>query len=134
MPFLRERSGRWSPVKISAFVAALLPALWIAYQAAADELGARPSPRRSTRAGDWRTVLLITLAIDAGAAYLELSPHHPGAAHPRRRIVRATPSCIFRFTCSINIFDCSRWRARSSCASISRSRAGIGEPDRARFD
>src|SRR5215469_15771649 len=42
MPFLRERSGRWSPVKIVAFVAALLPALWIAYQAGADELGARP--------------------------------------------------------------------------------------------
>ncbi len=30
MPFLRERSGRWSPVKIAAFVAAVLPALWIA--------------------------------------------------------------------------------------------------------
>jgi len=27
MPFLRERSGRWSPVKIVAFVAAVLPAL-----------------------------------------------------------------------------------------------------------
>ena len=35
MPFLRERSGRWSALKIIAFVAALLPASWIAYQAAA---------------------------------------------------------------------------------------------------
>jgi hypothetical protein len=34
MPFLRERSGRWSPAKIVAFAAALLPALWIAFQAA----------------------------------------------------------------------------------------------------
>src|SRR5215471_11202133 len=42
MPFLRERSGRWSPVKIVAFTAAILPALWIAYQAITDDLGARP--------------------------------------------------------------------------------------------
>ena len=53
MPFLRERSGRWSPVKIVAFVAALLPALWIAYQAAADELGARPVTEAIHQAGDW---------------------------------------------------------------------------------
>src|SRR5439155_14886374 len=64
MPFLRERSGRWSPVKISAFVAALLPALWIAYQAAADELGARPVTEAIHQAGDWALrFLLITLAI-----------------------------------------------------------------------
>src|SRR5258706_6382072 len=64
MPFLRERSGRWSPVKIVAFVAALLPALWIAYQAAADELGARPVTEAIHQAGDWALrFLLITLAI-----------------------------------------------------------------------
>src|SRR6266550_7411931 len=64
MPFLRERSGRWSPVKISAFVTALLPALWIAYQAAADELGARPVTEAIHQAGDWALrFLLITLAI-----------------------------------------------------------------------
>src|SRR6266481_8234200 len=64
MPFLRERSGRWSPVKIVAFVAALLPALWIAYQAAADELGARPITEAIHQAGDWALRFLpITLAI-----------------------------------------------------------------------
>ena len=64
MPFLRERSGRWSPVKIVAFVAALLPALWIAYQAAADELGARPVTEAIHQAGDWALrFLLITLAV-----------------------------------------------------------------------
>src|SRR5262249_49466015 len=52
MPFLRERSGRWSPVKIVAFAAAVLPALWIAYQAAADELGARPVTEAIHQAGD----------------------------------------------------------------------------------
>src|SRR5215467_11320905 len=64
MPFLRERSGRWSPVKIVASVAALPPALWIAYQAAADELGARPVTEAIHQAGDWALrFLLITLAI-----------------------------------------------------------------------
>ena len=64
MPFLRERSGRWSPVKIAAFVAAILPALWIAYQAAADELGARPVTEAIHQAGDWALrFLFITLAI-----------------------------------------------------------------------
>src|SRR5262249_53760660 len=57
-------SGRWSPVKIVAFVAAVLPALWIAYQAAADELGARPVTEAIHQAGDWALrFLLITLAI-----------------------------------------------------------------------
>ena len=59
MPFLRERSGRWSPVKMSAFVAALLPALWIAYQAAADELGARPVTEAIHQAGDWALRFLL---------------------------------------------------------------------------
>ncbi len=64
MPFLRERSGRWSPVKIVAFVASTLPALWIAYQAWAGELGARPVTEAIHQAGDWALrFLLITLAV-----------------------------------------------------------------------
>src|SRR5262249_10357502 len=66
MPFLRERSGRWSRLKVVDFVAAVLPALWIAYQAAADELGARPVTEAIHQAGDWTLrFLLITLAIMA---------------------------------------------------------------------
>src|SRR5215467_12977409 len=64
MPFLRERSGRWSPVKIAAFTAAVLPALWIAYQAVTDDLGPRPYTEAIHQAGDWALrFLLITLAI-----------------------------------------------------------------------
>src|SRR5205823_7641008 len=56
--------GRWSALKIIAFVAALLPASWIAYQAAADELGARPVTEAIHQAGDWTLrFLLITLAV-----------------------------------------------------------------------
>jgi methionine sulfoxide reductase heme-binding subunit len=64
MPFLRERSGRWSPVKIVAFAAALFPALWVAYQAATDDLGARPITEAIHQIGEWTLrLLLITLAI-----------------------------------------------------------------------
>jgi methionine sulfoxide reductase heme-binding subunit len=64
MPFLRERSGRWSPVKIAAFTAAVLPALWIAYQAVTDDLGPRPYTEAIHQVGDWALrFLLITLAI-----------------------------------------------------------------------
>jgi len=64
MPFLRERSGRWSPVKIIAFTAAVTPALWIAYQALTDELGPRPITEAIHQCGDWTLrLLLITLAI-----------------------------------------------------------------------
>jgi len=61
---LRERSGRWSPVKIVAFVATLLPALWIAYQAWMGELGARPITEAIHQSGDWALRLVwITLAV-----------------------------------------------------------------------
>ena len=64
MPFLRERSGRWSPVKIAAFAGAVLPALWIAFQAASGDLGARPVTEAIHQSGDWTLrLLLITLAV-----------------------------------------------------------------------
>lgn len=82
MPFLRERSGRWSALKIIAFVAALLPASWIAYQAAADELGARPVTEAIHQAGDWALrFLLITLAI---------TPAQRIFAYPRLVLARRT--------------------------------------------
>lgn len=64
MAFLRERSGRWSPIKIVAFVATILPACWIAWQAWTGDLGARPVTEAIHQAGDWALrFLLITLAI-----------------------------------------------------------------------
>jgi methionine sulfoxide reductase heme-binding subunit len=83
MPFLRERSVRWSPVKIIAFVAAVLPALWIAYQAAADELGARPVTEAIHQAGDWALrLLLITLAITPAQRIF----HYPRVVLARRTL------------------------------------------------
>jgi methionine sulfoxide reductase heme-binding subunit len=83
MPFLRERSGRWSPVKIVAFAASILPALWIAYQAATDDLGARPVTEAIHQAGDWALrFLLITLAVTPAQRVL----HYPRIILARRTL------------------------------------------------
>jgi sulfoxide reductase heme-binding subunit YedZ len=65
MPFLRERSGRWSPEKIIAFVGACLPALYLAWQAWNGELNpARPVTEAIHDAGSWAVrFLLISLAV-----------------------------------------------------------------------
>ena len=64
MPFLRERSGRWSPVKIVAFAATLLPALWIVVQGLTGDLGPRPMTEAIHQLGEWTLrLLLLTLAI-----------------------------------------------------------------------
>jgi len=82
MPFLRERSGRWSSVKIAAFVAAVLPALWIAYQAATGDLGARPVTEAIHQAGEWALrFLLLTLAVTPAQRIL---------AYPRIILARRT--------------------------------------------
>jgi sulfoxide reductase heme-binding subunit YedZ len=96
MPFLRERSGRWSAVKIAAFVAAVLPALWIAYQAAADDLGARPVTEAIHQAGDWALrFLLIALAITPAQRIL----NYPRIALARRTLgVAAAGYAVLHFS------------------------------------
>ena len=83
MPFLRERSGRWSPIKIAAFTAAVLPALWIAWQAATDDLGPRPVTEAIHQAGDWALrLLLLTLAVSPAQRIL----NYPRIALARRTL------------------------------------------------
>lgn len=62
MPFLREKSGRWSPEKIVAFALAIAPALWLAGLVALDQLGARPVTEVIHFIGRW-TVRLVLLAL-----------------------------------------------------------------------
>ncbi|HEY7661711.1 MAG TPA: protein-methionine-sulfoxide reductase heme-binding subunit MsrQ [Xanthobacteraceae bacterium] len=81
MAFLRERSGRWSWIKIGAFGAALAPALWIAWQALTGDLGPRPATEAIHQAGDWALrFLLITLAITPAQRIL----HYPRIILARR--------------------------------------------------
>jgi len=68
MPFLRERSGRWSPEKIVAFVGVLLPVAWIAWRTWTGDLGPRPVTEVIHFTGDWVVRLLwITLAVSPAA-------------------------------------------------------------------
>ena len=83
MPFLRERSGRWSLVKVVAFVTVLLPALWVAFQAATDDLGPRPITEAIHQIGNWTLrLLLITLAITPAQRIL----NYPRLALARRTL------------------------------------------------
>lgn len=64
MPFLRERSGRWSAPKIAAFVAAILPAAWLAARAFYGDLGPRPYDEAIHDTGSWAVrFLLLALAV-----------------------------------------------------------------------
>jgi len=64
MPFLRERSGRWSPEKIVAFTAAVLPAAWLALRAWSGDLGPRPFDAAIHDTGSWAVrFLMLSLAI-----------------------------------------------------------------------
>jgi sulfoxide reductase heme-binding subunit YedZ len=64
MVFLHDKSGAWSPEKIAAFAGALVPALWIAFRIASDDLGARPVTEVIHFTGQWAVRFLwITLAI-----------------------------------------------------------------------
>lgn len=82
MPFLREQSGRWSPIKIAAFAGAVAPAIWIAYQAATGELGARPITEAIHQAGDWAFRLLLTALL--------VTPAQRILNYPRLALARRT--------------------------------------------
>jgi sulfoxide reductase heme-binding subunit YedZ len=60
MPFLREKSGRWSPEKIIAFVGACVPALWLAWRAWSRDLSAaRPVNDAIHSTGNYAVWLVI---------------------------------------------------------------------------
>ena len=64
MPFLREKSGRWSPEKILAFAVAIGPILWLSGRLALDDLGPRPVTEAIHFTGRWAVrLLLVSLAI-----------------------------------------------------------------------
>jgi sulfoxide reductase heme-binding subunit YedZ len=64
MPFLREKTGRWSPEKIAAFALAVTPALWMAWLAATHNLGAEPFKEIVHISGRWVVrLILLTLLI-----------------------------------------------------------------------
>jgi sulfoxide reductase heme-binding subunit YedZ len=62
MAFLREKTGHWSPEKIAAFIAVIVPPLWLLWLTYSDQLGARPFTEVVHYSGRW-TVRLILLSL-----------------------------------------------------------------------
>lgn len=62
MPFLREKSGQWSPEKIAAFAIVVAPILWLITRTLAGDLGARPFAEATWFTGRW-TVRFILAAL-----------------------------------------------------------------------
>ncbi len=61
MPFLRERSGGWSPEKIIAFAGACVPALWLAWRVWSGDLNpARPVNEAIHSTGNYAVWLVVT--------------------------------------------------------------------------
>lgn len=88
MPFLREKSGCWSPEKIVALVGAVLPALWLAWRAWDGDLGPRPVDAAIHDAGSWAVrFLMIALAVS-----------------PARRIFAAPKLILMRRTLGVAAF------------------------------
>jgi sulfoxide reductase heme-binding subunit YedZ len=65
MPFLREKSGRWSPEKIIAFAGGCVPVFWLAWRAWSGDLNpARPINEAIHSAGNYAVwLVVISLAI-----------------------------------------------------------------------
>ena len=76
-------------MKSVAFAASILPAIWIAYQAATGDLGARPVTEAIHQAGDWALrFLFVTLAITPAQRVL----HYPRIVLARSKEPLLSPS------------------------------------------
>src|SRR3954469_9539627 len=89
MPFLREKSGKWSPEKIIAFAGACVPVLWLAWRAWSGDLSAaRPVNDAIHSAGNY-TVWLVVISL---------------AVTPARRLFMAAKLINMRRTLGVAAF------------------------------
>jgi sulfoxide reductase heme-binding subunit YedZ len=89
MPFLREKSGRWSPEKIVAFAGGCIPALWLAWRAYSGDLNpARPVNEAIHSAGNY-AIWLIVMSL---------------AVSPARRLFAAPKLINMRRTLGVTAF------------------------------
>ena len=89
MPFLREKSGRWSPEKIIAFVGGCIPILWLIYRAWTGDLSAaRPINDAIHSTGNY-AIWLIVLSL---------------AVTPARRLFNAPKLINMRRTLGVTAF------------------------------
>ena len=89
MPFLREKSGRWSPEKIIAFVGGCIPICWLTYRAWTGDLSAaRPINDAIHSTGNY-AIWLIVLSL---------------AVTPARRLFNAPKLINMRRTLGVTAF------------------------------
>jgi len=101
MPFLREKSGRWSSEKIVAFAVAVVPALWLAWLVASDQLGARPFIEVVHYSGRWMVrLILLSLLITPTRRILNW-----GKLINARRTLGVAAACYGVFHFSLYIVD-----------------------------
>jgi sulfoxide reductase heme-binding subunit YedZ len=96
MPFLREKSGQWSPEKIAAFAIVLAPALWLLWLTATGNLGARPFAEATWFTGRWTVrFILAALAITPARRLF----NWPKLLHMRRTLGVAAACYAFAHFC-----------------------------------
>ena len=132
--FLREKSGRWTPEKIIAFVGACLPALWLAWRAFNGELNpARPVNEAIHGTGYW-TVLFVVFS-------LAVTPARRLFAAPKlinmRRTLGVTAFCYALLHLTLYVveqkYDLAKVFERDRAAHLSHHRLRRADrPDRAR--
>jgi methionine sulfoxide reductase heme-binding subunit len=122
MPFLREKSGRWSAEKIAAFALAIAPALWLAGLVALDKLGARPVTEVIHFSGRW-TVRLILLSLLITPARRILNW---GKLINARRTLGVAAACYAVFHFTLYIADQKYDLAKVASEIVSRFYLTIG--------
>jgi sulfoxide reductase heme-binding subunit YedZ len=101
MPFLREKTGRWSPEKIAAFAIAIAPALWMAWLTATHNLGAEPFKEIVHISGRWTVrLILLSLAITPARRLLNW-----GKLINARRTLGVAAACYAGFHFFLYIVD-----------------------------
>jgi sulfoxide reductase heme-binding subunit YedZ len=89
MPFLREKSGRWSPEKIIAFVGGCIPVFWLIYRAWTGDLSAARPINDAIHATGNYAIWLIVLSL---------------AITPARRLFNAPKLINMRRTLGVTAF------------------------------
>ena len=115
MPFLREKSGRWSPEKIIAFAGACLPALWLAWRAWSGDLSpARPLNDAIHSTGNYAVWLVVISLAITPARRLFIAPKLINM----RRIVGVAAFCYaaFHFTLYITDQKFDLWKVTTEIA------------------
>ncbi len=101
MPFLREKTGRWSPEKIAAFAVAIVPALWMAWLTVTHNLGAEPFKEIVHISGRWVVrLILLTLLITPARRILNW-----GKLINARRTLGVAAACYAFFHFTLYIVD-----------------------------